>query len=741
MSIAISEEHVALADAVRRWAEDRGAGAARAQLDSPDERLPSCWHELASQDWLGLHLSEARGGGGYGVAELAVVIEQLGRAMIPGPAVPSALAAMLIDRHGADALADALVPELAAGTKVAAVGLAGAGDSDLTAAADDAGGLVLHGSAGPVLGAGVADVLVAEATLPDGSHRWLVVPTSDATVTPVANLDETRRVAHVSFEGAPVAADAVLGGLDRARVRDLAATLLACEAAGMAGWCLDAAVEYAKVREQFGKPIGAFQAVKHRLANMLVAVEQARAVAWDASRAADAPAGDPASELAQAAFPAGTLGPEVAVAVAKDAIQVFGGIGFTWEHDVHLYLKRALAVRALLGTASSWHARAIELARTGLRRHLAVELPPEAQEHRPVVHEFLDTLEGLDEMTQRARMAEGGWVVPHLPAPWGRDADALEQMVIDEELGARGYSRPHLMVGGWVVPTLIGHGTEEQKQRWIPPTLRGEIVWCQLFSEPGAGSDLAALSTKAVKVPGGWELTGQKVWTSLAHEAQWGICLARTDPDVPKREGITYFVLDMAADGIEIRPLRELTGIALFNEVFLTDVFVPDDCVIGAVDDGWRVARSTLGHERVAMSSGSSFGAPLEIVAAVEFGREDDPVRLDQLGALLVEAQSLAVLAARATLRQLGGDEDAMASVRKLLGVEHNQRVAEFGLWQSGVLAATNEGQPGERAIVFLANRCLTIAGGTSEIQRNIIGERILGLPRDDSDQPEGAHR
>ncbi len=309
----------------------------------------------------------------------------------------------------------------------------------------------------------------------------------------------------------------------------------------------------------------------------------------------------------------------------------------------------------------------------------------------------------------------------------------MEQLVIDEELAALKVHRPNLAVGAWALPTIIAHGTEAQQARWVGPTLRGDMVWCQLFSEPGAGSDLAALSTRATRDDGGWVLNGQKVWTSIARQAHWGICLARTDPDAPKHEGITYFIVDMHSDGIEVRPLREITGDAMFNEVFFSDVFVPDDCVVGPVNGGWRLARTTLANERVSMASGATFGFGVEwILRTLQAEDDPDPVVLDELGGLLAEAQSVALLGARSTLRSVSGVEPGPeASVRKLLGAEHEQRVQELGLTLLGPLGATVEGDAGRWARGFLSTRCLTIAGGTSEVQRNVIGERILGLPRD----------
>ena len=318
-----------------------------------------------------------------------------------------------------------------------------------------------------------------------------------------------------------------------------------------------------------------------------------------------------------------------------------------------------------------------------------------------------------------------------------RPASALEQLVIDQELAAVELHPPHLAVGAWALPTLIAHGTEEQQERWVRPTLLGRLSWCQLFSEPGAGSDLAALSTKANRVEGGYVLNGQKVWTSLAQTADYGICLARTDPDAPKHAGITYFIVDMRTEGIDIRPLRELTGAAMFNEVFFDDVFVPDDCVVGAPGDGWRIGRTTLANERVSMSSGASFGIGVESLIRTVSRRAEQgdavPASIQgTLGHLIAEAQSVALLGHRATLRTLSGvDPGSGSSVRKLLGVEHEQRVQEMGMALYGADSAVLDGKAQRWEAGFLSTRCLTIAGGTSEVQRNVIAERMLGQPKD----------
>ena len=566
-------------------------------------------------------------------------------------------------------------------------------------------------------------------------HGWrLTSPTGGGSV---AALDATSGLANLMpdtpMSGTPLA------GVTTDQVDAVGIVLAAAEAVGGASWCVDTAAAWARERRQFGRPIGQFQGVKHRCADMLVRLEAARAAVWDAAVALDGD--DPWGPAAQVAVAtAGALALDAFVDNAKDAIQVLGGIGFTWEHDAHLFLRRAVSLRQYFGGNQRWRALLARSAAEGTRRHLSLDLPPEAETVRAVVAQEVDRIAALPKEDRRVPLADAGLVVPHWPAPWGRGAGAVEQVVIDQEMRRARVRAPHLQVGAWAAPTIAAHGTPEQQERWVRPTLHGTISWCQLFSEPEAGSDLAALTTTATRVDGGWSLNGQKVWTTMAKEADWGICLARTNPSAPKHQGITYFVVDMSTPGLDIRPLKELTGLEMFNEVFLDDVFVPDDCVIGEVDGGWPLARTTLANERVSMGSGSSFGGGIEalidlVVALDDTGTVDlgDPLLLDQLGALVAEAHALSVMGLRATARSLSGAQPGPeASVRKLLGVEHDQRTQELGLALLGPDGATTvPGPAAQWTFGFLANRCLTIAGGTSEIQRNVIGERLLGLPRD----------
>jgi alkylation response protein AidB-like acyl-CoA dehydrogenase len=740
VSIGIAQEHEELRRTLRRWLEARcPREVPRALLDAEDEELPPFWDEFAAQGWLGIHVPEECGGQGFGLLELAVVVEELARAVAPGPLVPTMLAAAVFRTlPDAGQRKELLVPTVD-GTSPVAVALAGSGVARATR--EPGGSLEASGVLSPVLGAATARRLLAAVEVPaddKGSsggptQTWCIVDldAGGVSVAALPSLDLTRRVGAITLEGAVVIPEHQLATVDGSDVRDLALALGVAECAGGARWCLEVATDHAKERRQFGRPIGQFQAVKHRLADMLVSVEQTTALAWDTAQAMDG--ADP-SQGSLAAVLGAAFGLDSYVECAKGCVQLLGGMGFTWEHDAHLHLRRALSVRQLLGGTDALRLEASRSALGGSRRRLDFELPADAEEVRAQISPVVAEIASSHGPERRRLLVEAGLVAPHWPQPWGRGAGPVEQLVIDQEMAAAGVARPNLAVGAWALPTIIAHGTPEQQERWVRPTLAGEMVWCQLFSEPGAGSDLAALSTRATRSDGGWVLDGQKVWTSIAARADWGICLARSDPDVPKHEGITYFIVDMHSPGIEVRPLREITGDALFNEVFFDAVFVPDDCVVGDVGGGWRLARTTLANERVSMSSGATFGFGIEWILGSVSGTAagDDAAVLGKLGALIAEAQSVALLGARTTLRSVSGVEPGPeASVRKLLGAEHEQRVQELGLVLLGPGGATTEGEAGRWSRGFLSTRCLTIAGGTSEVQRNVIGERILGLPRD----------
>jgi 3-oxochol-4-en-24-oyl-CoA dehydrogenase len=699
----ITDEQFAARELVRDWAAGSAAPVAVRAIEQGE---PDAWRPvfggLADLGLFGVAVPEDCGGAGGSIEDLCAMVEEAAKALVPGPVATTALATLVV----AD---PQLRAALASGERTAGVALGC--DVEFDDATSRASGTLPW-----VLGA-VADSLLL---VPAGG-KWLLVDGSadGVAVEPLPATDFSRPLARVVLTSAP----ATVLDATADRVADLAATVLSAEAAGIARWALDTAVAYAKVREQFGKPIGSFQAIKHLCAEMLCRAEQVAVAAADAARAA----GDADDrQLAIAAAIAAGIAIEAVKANVKDCIQVLGGIGITWEHDAHLYLRRAYGIGQFLGGPARWLRRTAELTQAGVRRRLSIDLSDVA-DLRPQIAEALAGIAALPADKRQAALAEAGLLAPHWQAPYGRGAGPAEQLLIDQEMSSAGVPRPDLVIGWWAAPTILEHGTREQVERFVPATLRGEILWCQLFSEPEAGSDLASLRTKAVRVDGGWELTGQKVWTSRAHDAQWGVCLARTDPDAPKHKGITYFLVDMTSPGILIRPLREITGAALFNEVFLDGVFVPDEMVVGAVNDGWRLARTTLANERVAMAQGTALGNPMEQLLAAAAKINLDVAQQDRLARLIITAQVGSLLDQRIAQLAVGGqDPGSESSVRKLIGVRYRQALAEYRMD-----LAEGAGVVEDKTVHdFLNTRCLTIAGGTEQILLTVAAERLLGLPR-----------
>jgi alkylation response protein AidB-like acyl-CoA dehydrogenase len=342
------------------------------------------------------------------------------------------------------------------------------------------------------------------------------------------------------------------------------------------------------------------------------------------------------------------------------------------------------------------------------------------------------------------RLAEAGYVAPHWPSPWGLAATPATQLALDEVMRDENVPRPMNPIGiGWAGPTLLVAGTDEQRARWLPGILDGSEIWCQLFSEPGAGSDLASLSTKAVRDGDEYVVNGQKVWTTLAHVAKFGILLARTDPSADAHLGITYFVVDMSSPGIEVRPLVQMTGTHEFNEVFFHDVRVPAENIVGTEHDGWRLAKVTLGNERVSLSGeGALWGrgpTANDVVNLVRaHGGTDDALLRQRVARLWIEAEVLRVIRLRTVSARVRGLEPGPeASVRKALADEHGQHVMALAKELAGThglltdCGPFGQADPGMWHYGYLYSRALTIGGGTSEVQRNILGERVLGLPRD----------
>ena len=367
-------------------------------------------------------------------------------------------------------------------------------------------------------------------------------------------------------------------------------------------------------------------------------------------------------------------------------------------------------------------------------------LPPDDDARRLVVREWI----AKHPNPSPREFAESGYVAPHWPSPYGLGADPVQQIIIDDEFARAGVKRPSNQIGiGWAAPTIIFAGTQEQKDRYVLPALAAEEVWCQLFSEPGAGSDLAGLSTRAVRDGDEWVVNGQKVWTTGAHYSKFGILIARTDPGAPKHKGITYFICPMDSPGIEIRTIKNIAGAESFNEVFFTDVRIPHENVVGDVNDGWRLAKVTLGNERVSLSTGGVlWGAGSTALDIIEEAKKLGPhsaVMRQRLAKLYIEHTVIEIIRMRTLTARLRGEQPGPeASIRKIMADEHGQRAMEVArdiIGADAMIIGEPDAKTGKTIRSkswysgYMFSKALTIGGGTGEVQRNILGERVLGLP------------
>src|ERR1700742_3248397 len=485
MPLAITEDHRALAEVAAAMVAGRAGttGARRILLDRDKSdrwwATDGLWKEMVSTGWLGLHIDERFDGQGYGLPELTIVLEQLGRAAVAGPFLPTVAVSAGIAEAGTDGQRERWLPRLVSGDVIAGIGTDGGavvGDSAVTAAAV------------PALAESGADLVL----LPAGDDLVLLAAGEGVSIRTIESVDRLLGpVVVLSLNSAPVLE--ILPGAAGTATRILR-LLAAAEAVGGLGACTEMATAYAAGREQFGRPIGSFQAVKHHCANMLVDTELAIAATWDAARAVGEEAELAATMAAGHALTAYQR-------VALQNVQVHGGIGYTWEHDAHLYVRRATVLQAFAGDQDALRDKVTALPRGGARRRKSVDLPEGAEQYRQAALEFRSEVEAADADDRQRLWARSGYLQPHWPAPYGRAADSVEQLIIEDALG--GLDKPSLGLGEWVVPTLLQHGSAEQIERLIWPSLEGELRWCQLFSEPGAGSDAAGGGSRARRVDGG----------------------------------------------------------------------------------------------------------------------------------------------------------------------------------------------------------------------------------------------
>jgi alkylation response protein AidB-like acyl-CoA dehydrogenase len=722
------------------------------------------WRTLCALDWPGLAVPEDLGGVGASTVELGIVVEQLGYVGDPTPFLATTtqfapVVAACGDGEQRRRFLGAVASEGRSGTVALSRSIEAQRDGDRWR---------LNGQASFVIDGDRVDEIAVPATTATGGIEVFVVPATDVGRARTRAFDEALHVADVDVTGVVLDGDRRLvgpdpqAGLDRAL--DEAVVGLAMTAVGACQRGLDMTIEYVRGREQFGVPIGSFQAVKHKIVDMYVAVERARALGTYASRVVDDDERRPlAAAMAKAA--AG----DAQHIVFQHAIQLFGGIGFTWENDLHLYLRRAKAAELLLGGAAEHRARvashvldasdghwavqatfddATEAFRSEFATWLDANLPDdeEATKERPT------STAGLTPWARRwqQRLFDAGWVVPGNPPEFGgRNAGLLEQFVHQEEL-----TRRHVVAGfnpqglSIIAPSILSFGTDEQKQRWAVPILRGDLTAALGMSEPNAGSDLAGLRTRAVLDGDHFVVTGQKVWTSGAHDADVILAFVRTDPDAPKHKGISTLIIPTDTPGITRRPFGSITGRddLDFNEVFFDEVVVPAENLLGELHGGWRVANGSLGHERAMLWLGYS----QRLDEVVESFREialssplgaDARVR-DWFATAAIDAQAVKLLGYRTLAQTQRGVVSNEQSILKLFSSEAVQRAVGNAIEALGPLALDDQVlaapfNPFEFDAynvswfeLYLRSFAGTIAGGTSEIQRNIIAERVLGLPR-----------
>lgn len=767
VSFDITEEQAALRAAVRDLLDDH-AGADPAAV----------WTLLAEQlGVVGLAVPERHGGAGAGPVELAIVAEELGRRLYGGPFLSSAVLAATLLTELADGPAAEHLPDLASGRRIGTVAVAGDGGWDASGAGvralGNGTGWTLSGLRRWVTDGAAADLLLVVA---EGPRVFAVDPGAPGTaVTPLETLDHSRPLADVAFDRSPAVllADGADAARAVARTLRTAEVVLAAEQAGGARAALDMAVAYAGDRVQFGRAIGSFQAVKHMCADLLVDVESAYSAAHHAawSLAEERPDAAAVAAMAQA-FCADAF-----VRAAGDNIQIHGGIGFTWEHPAHRYLRRARSSAALFGAPALHRERylatieesadvpaADESPASGSATPAAAgppgDAPSAAADVRGRVRGWLAENwhpdgSAADPHAWRERVVDAGYAVPRWPAEaLGLGLSDVEADAVEEEfraVGAPGAGQDRLNL--WA-NTVLAFGTPELRAELLRALLLDRVTMCLLYSEPGAGSDLAAVRTSAVADGDEFVVNGQKVWTSNAAHADYGMLIARTDPDVPKHRGLSFFFLPMRQDGVEVRPLRQMTGEAHFNEVFLTGARVAATHLLGGAGQGWRVLQTALAYERAALAE-SNVGASVRSGRAVDasgdvdllalarrHGRLGDPLVRDDIARLrtLRAVNRWNNQRAQAELEQ--GTSSPVASLGKLLmsRMVHLDGAVQTAIVGPDVLLEGASHQDGDEANFAAMNAYFTsIGGGTDQIQRTIVGERILGLPKEpevDKDVP-----
>ncbi len=749
MSVILSEDQLAVRDGARRFAAANFGPARRRVLrDLPEGRDRDAESKAAGDGWLSITVPEENGGGGQGLQEACLVAESFGRELAPLASATSMIAMKALAVLPGEVMKAALDAALESKSQIA-LGVA-RHQSGVTAKFNGASGFMLSGRFAQVHGAAGAGWFLIEVQGEAGPGLALVAANATGLAIETRRLADGGSIGDLTFNGVQVPAAAVSQGKDAAAVlRDInsgLAILSAAELVGIMDIAIERTVEHLKTRQQFGRTLGSFQSLQFRMADAHSAVSLTRALTYEAARLADS--GAEASLLAASA--AFAKAAESSISITRTFIQMLGAMGFTDEHDAGLYLKRALVISTAYGNALDHRRKVAEASLAhGAKEVRFREDSPEDAGFRKEVRDWLEanlpqTLRHLPTRPTfeeagfwHNKLYERGWVAPNWPKQYGgMEANVAQTIILAEELGAIGAPEISGQAIGHVGPILQVFGTPEQKAQHLPGMLSGEKIWCQGYSEPSSGSDLASLRTRAVVDGDHLVINGSKIWTTWAHYADWMFALVRTNPDVKKQEGLTFVLVDMKTKGINPRAIRTITREDEFAEVFFDDVRVPVANVIGKIDGGWKVATALLEKERLNGANPQKCAHLLDKIkrAARSTGMIDDPAFRDRLVKAEIEYTALcATYAQIVKITETDTRTNADFAFAKTVAAELLQELCELMVIAFGADGASVEPiavdhghmNPG---LTYLQTRRATIYGGTSEIQRMLIARRVLGL-------------
>jgi alkylation response protein AidB-like acyl-CoA dehydrogenase len=767
-----------LRDAAATFARRAGVDRSRALRNTRPGFDRATWKEMAEQGWLGILIAENFGGQGLGAAEMAVVAEELARTLAPEPVVACAvLAATVIGASDNDAIKAALLPRIASGELI--VGTAFAGRFDLSktevTARKSGADVLLAGQAHHVYPVHEADEFLVAAR----ESGELVLCRVNAQAAGLSCKDELR--ADGTFAGTLTLKDVKIAPADvvargaraEAALRrgvDTAVIMSCAELTGIMDQALDITLNYLRTRVQFGKPIGSFQALQHRTVDLWIQKELSLGALSDAVHALD-DSNASADEISMIASRAKSRCGDAAHTIGREAIKLHGAIGFTDEYDVGLYLRRAMTINAGLGNPAEHRRRFGRLlqATGGAAEKVRASVPFSAvflsddkadvdwnsfsdDEFRAGVFAWFDknyphtmrhmgrrgSAEEMKDWMQR--VSRKGWIAPAWPVEWGgMGLSPAKQLIYIEERERVGVMRDPDMGIVMFGPMLMRWGSEEQKRKYLPRIVANEHIWCQGYSEPNAGSDLAGLQTTAVLDGDHWVINGSKIWTSSGHWADHMFFLARTDKTAKKQEGITFFVLDDIRNtpGFSVRPILNIANHEEFAQEYFENVRVPKENVVGEVNKGWTVAKSLLGFERLNSGSPRPARAPLmavERVAKAAGVWDDAEFQLKYVRVVLDVADLNTAYQRFADIMSLGASPGPELSQLKIWVAETTQRASELLMETAGGAGANQdfeeiEGENINLMGAFFHHFGSMIASGTNDIQRNIIAKRVLGLP------------